>query len=137
MTIDAATSRIEAMIMPVYLKNQIIDLVKEIEPGVINNTVVRTKYIAPPYIDLVKIAKEVEQDTGITLTQMRSKSRKRPIVEARCQFVRTVLTKDILYNRVELGEFINKNHASIYWYAEGKHNDCGIDPLKISKKYSK
>lgn len=82
-------------------------------------------------VELMEVYFDCYKKTGITLTQMRSKTRKMDVVSARLLFVRKVLSKNAAFNMNQLADFLKKDRSTIYFYAYKSKEKCEMQPLKI------
>mgnify|MGYP002788404221 CR=1 FL=1 len=82
-------------------------------------------------VDLQAEAEIVTHETGITLQQMQTSSRKKEVVKARIYFIRRVVQQNPVASTAMIAKLLNKDRSSVYHYAYRSKTPCPIPPLKL------
>lgn len=61
-----------------------------------------------------EIIQSISKQTGLTINQIKSRSRRHELITARMVFVYLAFRSTKRYSTIQIGDFLNRNHATIY-----------------------
>jgi len=77
--------------------------------------------------DMERLANEVSSLTGVSINQLKGKSRLRRIVDARKEFVRRVFVKNPHQTLWSIARYLNRDHASVIYYKSSFFSQTEVD----------